>query len=168
MKIIRNNNNGSVYESYISLNMSEMTNLTIEELNERIENKYEEFYSILMSHNTPRVDFFDTAWHLEILKLILNKKEYDKMNKQGKGKILDSYRMEFKSFVDTWNKENPGSKVVPSISWMFKTIKDEIDIAYFIIKWGTDGAIAWMQVMTAEERQAVYMLALIEHDCEIY
>lgn len=50
-----------MYESYISLNMSEMTNLTIEELNERIENKYEEIYSILMSHNTPRVDFLDSV-----------------------------------------------------------------------------------------------------------
>lgn len=157
---------GACMKAYISITMTRMTDLTIDELKDAIENEYEAMHSSLSSPHDSFEDFFSNIWRLDVLKLILNRKEYDMMTKPEKKKKLLSYRKELKNFFDEWNKKNDSSLQLPPIAEMVKIIKDEVSLLFFVVKWGLGGENYLLNIMSFEVRLAFYMIAWLDYDCK--
>lgn len=157
-----------MFNEHIEQYLSILSTFDIEELEKRIVLQCKEAHFSIISLEETWEDFQNKIWELDVMKLFLNKKEYDKMSKREKEKKLNSYRIDLEGFLEMSDEKNDGSYEMPPITKMVELIKTQKDIAYFTVIWGRHSKVNWIYKMPFDVRQALYMIAILDYDCEIF
>lgn len=156
------------YQAYMSIKSIVNSKVTIKQLNTKIDKKFEELQLVLLTPKKTQEELLIVFWEIDILKLIVNKKEYDKMNKEDKDKKLKSYKRALKNHSKKWIEGIETSFHLPTLDEMFEFVSGVRDITSFAGGWVRDESLYWMHIMPLNVRQAFYMVALIDYDCKIY
>lgn len=165
-----------VFDKNVKEYMMTLTNFRIDKLRRSFDMKYEEMYSTLLSPENSRDDFLKNIWELDMLKLIINKREYDKMSNKDKEKRLHSFKADLGSFADktaeiieTLYGPIEMQPITQTFEQIFESIRDDGDIVSFAIEWGKEPKkYHLIQFMNFNDRQSFYMVAILDYDCEIF
>lgn len=148
--------------------MSKLAYSTKEELHKEWERKLEQIYVFLSSSEYYSGHFLNSLWQLEMVRIIIRKKEYDKLSKQEKEEKLDYYKRMFEKFINWWIDKVDSSYNKISTTEMFEIIMAELDIVSFVIEFTKNNKYQWIHIMPFAIRQAFFMIAILEYDCKIF